>query len=122
VKFFRYFVVGGVAAAVDIGCFFVLAKLAGFPYLVVAPFGFMLATWVNYELSVRHVFRSGARFSRKREVMLVYVVSGVGLLINQAALYVLVGRLGVELVLAKCMATATVFVWNYCARNMYVFR
>ena len=40
----RYFIVGGVAATVDIGFFFLFAKLAGFNYLVVAPLGFVLAT------------------------------------------------------------------------------
>jgi len=121
VKIFRYFVVGGVAAIVDIGFFFVFAKLAEFNYLVVAPFGFVLATWVNYELSVRHVFRSGVRFSRRREIVMIYVISTVGLLINQAILYGLVDLVGAELMLSKLTATATVFFWNYCARNNYLF-
>jgi putative flippase GtrA len=121
VKFFRYFLVGGVAATVDIGWFFLFAKLAGFNYLAVAPLGFVLATWVNYQLSVRYVFRSGIRFSRGREIVLVYVVSAVGLLINQAVLYGLVDQLAAELMLAKFTATATVFFWNYFARNNYLF-
>lgn len=120
-KIFRYFIIGGVAASIDIGFFFVFAKLAGFNYLVVAPVGFVLATWVNYELSVRHVFRSGARFSRGREIVMIYVISTVGLLINQAILYGLVDLVGAELMLSKLTATATVFFWNYCARNNYLF-
>jgi len=94
VKILRYFFVGGVAAAVDIAFFFLFASLAGLNYLVVAPFGFVLATWVNYQLSIRHVFRSGARFKRSREILLVYAISAIGLLINQAVLYVLVAKLG----------------------------
>jgi putative flippase GtrA len=120
-RILRYFIVGGVAAAVDIGFFFLFAKLAGFNYLVVAPLGFVLATWVNYELSVRHVFQSGVRFSRKREILLVYAVSTVGLLINQAVLYLLVDQVGAELMLSKLTATVTVFFWNYASRNNYVF-
>ena len=120
-KIFRYFIIGGVAATVDIGFFFVFAKLAGLNYLVVAPVGFVLATLVNYELSVRHVFRSGIRFSRGREIVMIYVISTVGLLINQAILYGLVDLVGAELMLSKLMATASVFFWNYCARNNYLF-
>lgn len=120
-KIFRYFVVGGVAATVDIGFFFLFAKVAGFNYLAVAPVGFILATWVNYQLSVRHVFRSGVRFTRGREIVLVYVISTAGLLINQAILYGLVDLAGAELMLSKLTATATVFLWNYCARNYYLF-
>jgi len=121
VKIFRYFVVGGVAATVDIGFFFLFAKVAGFNYLAVAPVGFILATWVNYQLSVRHVFRSGVRFTRGREIVLVYVISTVGLLINQAILYGLVDLVGADLMLSKLTATATVFLWNYSARNYYLF-
>jgi putative flippase GtrA len=121
VRILRYFIVGGVAATVDIGFFFLFAKLAGFNYLVVAPLGFVLATWVNYQLSIRHVFRSGVRFKRGREILLVYVVSAVGLLINQAVLYVLVDQVGAELMLAKFTATVTVFFWNYYTRKNYVF-
>ncbi len=40
-KILRYFIVGGVAATVDIGFFLLFAKLAGFNYLVVAPFAVM---------------------------------------------------------------------------------
>ena len=120
-KIFRYFVVGGVAACVDIGFFFLFAKLAGFNYLIVAPLGFILATGVNYLLSVRHVFRSGVRFTRGREIFLVYVISAVGLLVNQAVLYGLVDLARMELMLSKLIATGTVFFWNYCARNYYLF-
>jgi putative flippase GtrA len=79
------------------------------------------ATWVNYQLSIRHVFRSGVRFKRGREILLVYVVSAIDLLINQAVLYVLVDRVGAELMLAKFTATVTVFLWNYYTRKDYVF-
>ena len=120
-RILRYFIVGGMAATVDIGFFLLFAKLAGFNYLVVAPLGFVLATWVNYQLSIRHVFRSGVRFTRGREIFLVYAVSAVGLVINQAVLYVLVDRVEAELMLAKLTATVTVFFWNYCMRNNYVF-
>jgi len=120
-KIVRYFFVGGAAATVDIGWFFLFAKVAGFNYLVVAPFGFLLATWVNYQLSVRHVFQSGVRFSRGREIILIYVISAVGLLVNQAVLFGLVEQLGAELMMAKLTATATVFFWNYFARNNYLF-
>ena len=44
---------------------FLFAKLLGYNYLVVGCAGFILATAVNYFLSIRFVFRSGARFSKK---------------------------------------------------------
>ena len=118
----RYFFVGGVAAAVDISLFALLAKVFGYPYLLVAPCTFAAATWVNYLLSVRHVFRSGVRFSRSRELLLVFLVSLVGLGINQVVLFVSVQGLGLDLMLGKIIASTGAFFWNYWARAHFVFK
>ena len=121
-KIVRYFFVGGAAAAVDIGIFFLFAKLAGYDYLLVGCVGFLVATAVNYVLSVKHVFRSGVRYSKGKEVALVYLVSMVGLAINQLVLYLLINKMGSELMLAKLAATGVVFFWNFSARYFVVFR
>ena len=118
----RYFAVGGVAACVDIGLFMLFAQYLGLPYLRVAPATFVVATLVNYWLSIRFVFVSGARFRRRWEVALVFAVSAVGLVLNQAILALAVERLGAALLAAKLLATGTVFFWNYFARRLFVFR
>ena len=117
----RYFVVGGVAACVDIGLFMLFAKVLGLPYLRVAVGTFILATLVNYLLSVRFVFLSGRRFTKRWEIALVYAVSAIGLVLNAAILWlgVELGHLG--LLPAKLAATGTVFFWNYLARRLFVF-
>ncbi len=121
-KIVRYFFVGGASAVVDIGIFFVFAKLAGYDYLLVGCIGFLVATAVNYALSVKHVFRSGVRYSKGKEIALVYLVSMVGLAINQSVLYLLVAQLHRELMLAKLVATGVVFFWNFSVRYFIIFR
>ena len=121
-KIVRYFFVGGAAATVDIGLFFLFAKLLGYNYLVVACVGFTLATAVNYHLSIRFVFRSGARFTRRTELAFIYIVSLLGLALNQAILFALVDSAGVELMLSKLLATGGVFAWNFSVRYFIVFR
>lgn len=118
----RYFFVGAVAAGVDIGLFTVFAGLLGYNYLFVAACTFVIATLVNYLLSVRHVFASGVRFGRSREVTLVFAVSAIGLAINQAVLFGAVDKLGLNLVLSKIVATGVVFLWNYQLRANFVFK
>ena len=117
----RYFVVGGVSACVDIGLFLAFAQGLGLPYLRVAAGSFVIATLVNYVLSVRFVFKSGQRFGRRWEIAMVYLVSGVGLALNQAILYMCVEIVHLGLLLSKLMATGTVFMWNYLARRFFVF-
>jgi putative flippase GtrA len=122
VRIVRYFFVGAVAAAVDIGLFALLVHGFGFHYLVVGAVTFILATSVNYALSVRMVFSSGVRFSRPKEVALVFAVSAVGLALNQVILFGGVAGLSLPPVLAKVMATGAVFFWNYGARAHFVFK
>jgi putative flippase GtrA len=120
-KIAKYFVVGGMAAVVDIGLFYLGAGVAGWNYLIVGTVSFTLATWVNYVISVRVVFQSGARFSRHHELLLVFLVSCAGLAINQAILYACISRLSIAILPAKLVATGGVFLWNYLLRSRFVF-
>jgi putative flippase GtrA len=120
-KIVRYFFVGGIAAVIDIGLFFLGAGVARWNYMLVGTVSFILATLVNYVMSVRVVFQSGVRFSRHHEVLLVFLVSCAGLVVNQAILYVSISRLGIGILSAKLLATAGVFLWNYQLRSRFVF-
>lgn len=118
----RYFFVGGVAATIDIGLFFIFAKQIGWNYFMVGAGSFVIATLANYVLSVRHVFQSGTRFARHHELLLVYLVSLIGLAVNQTTLYVGVEKLLIDMMYAKLFATAMVFFWNYGVRAHFIFR
>lgn len=120
-KVVRYFFVGGIAALVDFGSFVFLIEVFGLGWFWSALIGFVLATAVNYLLSVRHVFESGIRFSRRHEVALVFLVSALGLLLNQTMLYILIDQQSLNVFLAKVLAMGVVFVWNFTARSRFVF-
>lgn len=121
-RLFRYLLVGGTAALLDWSLFWVLAVPLAIHYLLAAFLSFTAATFLNYVLSILHVFESEARFSRNHEVALVFLVSAIGLAINQVAMLVLVGYLGFNLLLSKIAASGTVFAWNYTARAHFVFK
>lgn len=112
---------GGTAAGVDVGLFTLFARELGLAYQPVAAATFLLATFVNYVLSIRFVFHSGSRHGRRREIAMVYLVSAVGLAINAAILWVAIELARLDLLAAKLFATGTVFFWNYLARRLLVF-
>ena len=120
-KLVRYFFVGGTAALVDFLVFAALVRSNTLAWFPAALISFTLATAVNYILSVRHVFESGARFARHHEVALVFLVSGIGLAINQMILYLMIQAIGLDALVAKLGATAVVFVWNFSARSRFIF-
>lgn len=119
--FARYFLVGGTAAAVDLSFFVVFSTWLGFNYLIVGAVGFIIATLVNYVLSIRFVFQSGKRFSQSREIAYVYGISAIGLGLHTAILFVAVSQAGWPGLAGKILATGLVFIWNYSARRYYVF-
>jgi len=121
-KIIRYAVVGGTAAMVDFSIFAVFAKWLGFNYLWVGAIGFILATTVNYFLSTRFVFESGVRFAFKKEISLVFLISFMGLAVNQLVLYLGIGILEWEMLLTKILATGSVFFWNFFARSQFIFK
>ncbi len=121
-KIFRYAGVGATAATVDFLIFAVFAKLLNFNYLAVGAVGFIIATTINYFLSVRFVFESGVRFGFRKEISLVFLISFVGLGVNQAVLYFGIGILGWEMLLVKLCATGSVFFLNFSVRSQFIFK
>lgn len=118
----RYFVVGGAAALVDFSLFALLLNVAQWHWLVCATAGFVVATAFNYLLSIWMVFTSGVRFARRFEVGLVFLVSGVGLAVNHLALWFQFSVLGIDILLAKIVATGVIFFWNFGVRRYFIFR
>jgi len=121
-KLVRYFFVGGAAAAVDFAIFFLLVKGFGYPWFPVAIFSFVVATATNYLLSIRFVFESRARFRRRHEILLVFLVSAAGMVVNQAILWLTIDVLALNLLVSKIAASGTVFGFNFALRHGFIFR
>ena len=118
----RYFFVGGISAVVDIGLFAIFASYLEMPWVPVSICTFIIGTLVNYFLSIRFVFESGARFDKRHhEILGVFLVSGLALLVNQLILFLSIEMLQWHLIVSKCVATGCVFFWNYFGRRRFVF-
>lgn len=120
-KIVRYFFVGGSAAIVDNTIFYVFVKIFYFNYFIIGTIGFIIATYVNYFLGVKFVFNYSAKFSRKMEIMTIYVISGIGLILHLTILYFCIEVFFFEKMLSKITATGLVFFWNYLARKNFVY-
>jgi putative flippase GtrA len=113
--------VGGLAAG-NLAIFAALVRRMHASIYVAATISFVLATLANYSLSVRYVFVSGARFSKNREIAVVYIVSAIGLIASLCILFILADLAKLDAILAQALALAALFLWNYAARNFCVFR
>lgn len=120
-KIIKYFIVGSIAALTDLVLFYIFAKLLAYNYLIVAFFSYIIATFVNYILSIKYVFISGIKYSKNIEIRLIYIISGVAILVNQVSLYVLIDLFENDMVFSKMIAIVITFFWNYLARNHFIF-
>ena len=116
----KYVGVGGSAALVEWSGFAVLIGPAHLHYLAAVTVSFIAATAVNYALSARYVFVRG-RHPAHRELMLLYLVSVIGLVLNLLLMSFLVGHLSIPAMPAKIASTGMVFFWNFTARKLWVF-
>jgi putative flippase GtrA len=106
---------------VDIGLFVMIIRVLNVPWLYASTISFAIATLVNYILSIRHVFESQTRYARHHELTLVFLVSGIGLLLNQLILYALFAMACLNILFSKIAATGLVFFWNFSARQKFIF-
>lgn len=121
IQLVKYFFVGGTAALCDWGFYWFLINILSIHYVLAAAISFLIATLVNYLLSLKWVFKNSSRFKRGTEVSLIFIVSAAGMLINQLTLVFLVEFLSWHYMLAKFSATGLVFFWNFYLRKYYIF-
>lgn len=117
----KYFVVGGTSALIDWSLFALLLYGLDVHYLLSGAISFVVATGVNYFLSVRFVFGVGRR-SRRQRILLLSMVSAVGTVFNLGLLTLGIDVLGVHPMIAKVFATGAIFGWNFLLRYFFVFQ
>ena len=130
IKIILYLFVGGTAALVEWGLFYLFFYhlLAGFGLnldaltLVATALAFGLSTLYHYFLGNILVFDSGSKYNRGKELSLVFLVSIMGLGFNLMFMYVFVGLLNWQPMLAKVVTSCIVVVWNYLSRKKWIFR
>jgi putative flippase GtrA len=120
IQLIKYIGVGGTAALIEWTGFAILIGPARFHYLVAVTVSFITATAINYILSARFVFVRG-RHPAHKELMLLYLVSAIGLVMNLLLMTFFVGLLKFSAMPAKIASTGIVFIWNFSSRKIWVF-
>jgi putative flippase GtrA len=118
----RYMAVGLFATAVDMAILYILTKNVGMPYMISAIFGFIMGLTVNYLISINWVFASRTLANRAAEFTAFGLIGIIGLGLTEIILYTGVRLLNIHYMLAKTMAVAIVFAWNFGARRVLLFR
>lgn len=132
-KIFMYLLVGGSAALLEWGLFFIFFRslmhveafsLQTQTVLAATTLAFGTSTLYHYFLCNRFVFDSGSRYHKGKEISLVFLVSAMGLGWNLLLMWIFTSPvlLGLNPMLSKVMASAIVTVWNYLSRKKWIFK
>ena len=130
VKIILYLFVGGTAALVEWGLFYLFFYylLVGLGLsidtltMVATALAFGLSTLYHYFLGNILVFDSGSKYDKSKELSLVFLVSIMGLVFNLVLMYVFVGLLAWQPMFAKVITSCIVVVWNYLSRKKWIFK
>lgn len=120
-QFFRYFLVGGLAFIVDFTLLFLLTEFGHLYYLLSASIAFVAGVTVNYALSISWVFSYRSVENRMQEFAMFTIIGIIGLVMNDALMWVFTELLGLHYLGSKAVAAALIFVFNFAARRVLLF-
>lgn len=118
-QFFTYGIVGGLAALVEWGCFYVFNTPLGLSVSLSTILAFLFSTFANWILGRLLTFK-GAR--SKSDILPVYFVSAVGLGMNLLLMALFTGPWAFPALPSKIVSTGIVFFWNYFSRKYLIYK
>lgn len=117
----RYGMVSAVALFVDVAAMVCCVEVLGLAPVVAGTISFSLGIVVNFLCTRSWVFNRRKVARRRTEFGLFYLVGVVGLGLNAAIIVGLHDGIGWHYLVAKLVATAVVFFWNFLARRRLIY-
>lgn len=127
-QFLSYFCVGGASAIVEWIMFILFANVLKINYLLATCLAFVFSTTTNWLLGRSWTFRSSKRYIGRGivEIVLIFLVSGIGLIFNLGLMYLFVSVLRMDTpvlkAISKIISTGIVFIWNFLIRKLVIYR
>lgn len=122
VQLIKSLFVGGVATLVDMGILFVFSKVLGIYYMTGAVIGYIIGLIVNYILSTYWVFNRRSLDNSKLEFTVFAVIAIIGLGLNLLIIWVMHEAFGVDEMIGKVVSTILVYIWNFIARKVVLYK
>ena len=116
----KFGIVGVLAFLIDYVLLFVLVEYLGMYYLISSAISFTVSVVFNYICSMKFVFTRRDDISKKKEFIVFLILSIVGLLINQAMMWIMVYKLIIYYMISKIIVTGIVMIWNFISRKIFL--
>lgn len=123
IQAFRYLISGGTAFLVDAGLLALLTEAFGKEKLLIwTGIAFSVGLLITYLFSILWVFDNRSLKSRTAEVLIFVLIGVCGLGLTELLMWLFAGKAGIHYMISKVITTVIVFVWNFAAKKMILFR
>lgn len=123
IQAFRYLVSGGTAFLVDTGLLALLTELFGREHLLLwTAIAFCVGLLITYLFSILWVFDNRSLSNRAAELGIFVLIGIVGLGLTELLMWAFAQKAGFHYLLSKIITTVIVFVWNFVAKKLILFR
>ncbi|MGN0482375.1 MAG: GtrA family protein [Lachnospiraceae bacterium] len=117
---FKFGIVGVVSTVIDMGLYYVFYSFCGIYYVTAATLSFLISLVFNYVCSMKYVFVGKKDANKVREFLIFFILSAIGLGMNDFLIWLLHGKYHLGKMIAKIFATAVVMVWNFVSRKIFI--
>jgi putative flippase GtrA len=123
IQAFRYLISGGTAFLIDTGLLALLTELFGQEHLLLwTAIAFLTGLLVTYLFSILWVFDNRSMKSRTAEVAIFVLIGVIGLGFTELLMWLFAQKAGLHYLLSKIITTVIVFIWNFVAKKLLLFR
>ena len=120
VQFVKFGIVGVIAFCIDYGLFLLMTYVFGINYLIASAISFVISTIFNFAASMWYVFAGKRGQTRSQQFVIFFVLSVVGLGVNQLVLWMCVDLLAWLAWVGKLAATFIVMIFNFVTRKVFL--
>lgn len=123
IQAFRYLISGGTAFLVDTALLTLLTECFGREHLLLwTGIAFAAGLVITYLFSILWVFDKRSMKSRTAEITVFVLIGVIGLGLTELLMWLLAQKAGLHYLLSKIVTTVLVFVWNFAAKKLLLFR
>lgn len=119
--FIGYFIIGGMAAIIDISFLYIFTEFFHIYYIFSAILSFIIAAIFNFSLNKLINFKDKSNQIFK-QFFIFFITAAIGILFNILILYLLVEFFHLWYIYSKMIACLIVLLWNYNINKRITFR
>ena len=120
VQIFNFGIVGIIATIIDFGFLYLFRDIGHFHLIIANTLSFCISVIFNYFASMTFVFDVDKNKSKKRNFVLFFIFSVIGLILNDIIVYFVTEIVGLYYMLSKIIATIFVMIFNFVTRKKYL--